>query len=85
MIRAKIIAAVAVAVLLVACEDRPGADRALRDAGFHPIQVGGYGYFDCSEDDVYRTRFRALSPDSSRMVNGCVCRGFFKGHTIRLD
>lgn len=61
------------------------ANRALKDAGYHPISVGGYGWFDCSEDDFYKTRFSAYSSDSTRIVNGCVCQGLFKGKTIRLD
>lgn len=58
---------------------------ALISAGYHPIDVGGYDYFNCSEDDIYKTRFTAYSPDSSKIVKGCVCQGFFKGKTIRLD
>jgi hypothetical protein len=72
-------------MLSLSCTNKKGAENALKDAGYHPIEVGGYGWFDCSEDDMYATRFRAYSPDSSRIVKGCVCQGMFKGKTIRLD
>lgn len=66
--------------------DKPkSATEALLDAGYHPIDVGGRAWFKCSEGDVFSTKFRAYSPDSSRIVTGCVCEGFFKGKTIRLD
>lgn len=82
---ARLLIVMAMAVSLPSCTDEQGARRALLDAGFHPINVQGYGAFDCSGDDVYRTRFTALSPDSSRVVTGCVCRGWLKGSTIRTD
>lgn len=81
------ITVVVIAVILlqlVRCESPESARKALEDAGYHPIEVGGYGWFDCSEDDWYATKFRAYSADSSRIVEGCVCEGFFKGKTIRL-
>jgi hypothetical protein len=65
--------------------NREAATKALLDSGYHPIDVGGYGILKCSEDDWYKTNFRAYSPDSTRIVTGCVCQGFFKGSTIRLD
>lgn len=75
----------ALAVICFSCEKKNEARKALLDSGFHPIKVGGYGWADCSKDDVYRTRFTAYSQDSSRVVTGCVCQGFWKGKTIRLD
>lgn len=67
------------------CTKEDSATIALKQAGYHPIKVGGYGFFNCSEDDVFATRFTAYSNDSSMIVKGCVCEGFFKGKTIRLD
>lgn len=65
--------------------DKKGAKEALEDAGYMNIVVGGYGWFNCSEDDYYRTKFSAHSPNSGRTVTGCVCQGMFKDKTIRLD
>lgn len=70
---------------LMSCTNPSGAKKALIDSGYHPIEVKGYGWFDCSESDVYATRFKAYSADCTRVVTGCVCQGFFKGKTVRLD
>lgn len=70
---------------LSACTDEKGATEALLDAGYHPIEVGGYSFFGGADDDVFKTRFKAYSPDSSRIVEGVVCRGWIKGSTIRMD
>jgi hypothetical protein len=78
-------ASLLLAVGLSSCTNKNEAEKALKDSGYHPIEVGGYGWFDCSEDDMYATKFKAYSPDSSRVVTGCVCQGIFKGKTIRLD
>lgn len=72
-------------ILFISCTDEKGAEKALIQNGYHPIEVGGYGFFDGSEDDVFKTRFKAYSPDSSQIIEGTVCSGWFKGKTIRLD
>jgi hypothetical protein len=38
---------------LVSCTNKSGAEKALKDAGYHPISIGGYGVLACSEDDFY--------------------------------
>jgi hypothetical protein len=65
------------------CTNEKGATEALKDHGFHPIEVGGWGPFRCSEKDLFSTKFKAYSPDSSRIVSGVVCQGVFKDKTIR--
>lgn len=65
--------------------NKKGATKALTDAGYHPIEVGGYAWFSCSDNDFYATKFKAYSADSTRIVTGCVCQGLLKGKTIRLD
>lgn len=68
------------------CTDEKGATKALLDSGYKPIEVGGYGWFCGSKNDTYVTKFKAYSPnDSTRIVTGVVCRGWFKGSTIRLN
>jgi hypothetical protein len=81
----KFIVTIVIVVLLASCTNKSATEKALLDAGFHPIEIGGYSFFGCSEDDIYKTKFKAYSPDSSRIVKGCVCKGIFKGNTIRLD
>jgi hypothetical protein len=65
------------------CTNKKGATEALKDAGFHPIEVGGWNPFLCGEHDLFSTQFTAYSPDSTRIVRGVVCEGVFKGKTIR--
>lgn len=72
-------------ILLASCTNKDGATKALKDAGYHPVNVGGYAIWGCGEDDFYHTKFKAYSPDSSRIVTGVVCQGILKGKTIRLD
>jgi len=70
---------------LTACTDKEGAIRAIENEGMHTISVGGYAWFSCEKSDNYRTKFKAYSSDSSRIVTGCVCAGVLKGSTIRFD
>ena len=65
--------------------DVEGSKKALIESGYHPIEVGGYGFFSGGKEDWYVTKFKAYSPDSSQIVTGVVCKGIFKGKTIRLD
>jgi len=81
----KLCACCLLVLLTTSCTNPEGANKALIDAGYHPVEVKGYGWFDCSDDDLYSTRFRAYSADSSHIVTGCVCQGLLKGKTIRLD
>jgi hypothetical protein len=82
----KFILILPIALLALNCTNKNGATDALLDAGYHPIKVGGYSFFGCSEEDFYSTRFKAYSSDSTRIVSGQVCEGlFFKGKTIRID
>lgn len=71
-------------VILAACTDKHGAARALNQAGYSQIHIGGYDFTSCGKGDDYATRFEALGP-TGVPVSGAVCSGVFKGHTIRLD
>lgn len=61
-----------------------GANRALDSAGYSQIQITGFRFFGCGEDDNFRTGFAAVGP-TGKPVTGVVCGGFLKGSTIRLD
>lgn len=63
--------------------DKIGAEKTLIDAGYTPVSVGGHNYFGCS-NELWATRFTAKSIDSTTIVKGCVCRGIWKGSTIRF-
>lgn len=73
------------ALLLVACTNPDGATRVLKENGFKDVQITGYKWLTCSEDDIYHTGFRAIGPVGTK-VSGTVCEGlFFKNSTIRFD
>lgn len=70
-------------LFLSACSDPKAATRTLQDNGYTDIKIGGYGLFRCSEKDSFSTTFKAKNLASGRQVEGVVCRGIFKGSTIR--
>lgn len=68
----------ALAFMMIGCTD---AD----NAGFTDIQITGYKFFSCSEDDFQHTGFTAIGP-TGKPVNGTVCSGLFlKNSTIRYE
>ncbi len=72
-------------IALAACTDAPDAKRTLENQGYTNVKAGGYAAFSCdSESDLYATNFEAISP-SGTPVTGAVCKGVFKGSTIRFD
>ena len=76
---------VVVSVLMITGCTRSGqAERILEENGYTNIDVGGYGFLSCSDDDVFRTNFTATSPNGKR-VSGTVCSGLLKSSTIRFD
>lgn len=77
-------ASLLLAVVLSSCTDESGAKKALERNGYKPIEVGGYGWFAGSKDDVYVTKFKAVAPNGDT-VTGCVTSGWFKGNTVRTD
>ena len=70
---------------LSACTDAGGATQTLEKSGFENVQITGYNFLACSEDDFYHTGFKAENA-KGQSVTGTVCKGlFFKGSTIRFD
>ncbi|MBB4036572.1 hypothetical protein GGR21_002478 [Dysgonomonas hofstadii] len=51
-----------VCFVLISRTDEQGARKTLIDAGYKPIEVGGYDPFAGSESDWYITKFKAYSP-----------------------
>lgn len=69
---------------LSACTAPNEARRILEQQGYTNIEIKGYSLLTCSEDDWFRTGFKATSP-AGQQVQGVVCRGlFFKNSTIRF-
>lgn len=79
-----------VGLALGGCTDPDRSSRVLDQAGYTKIQIEGYAYFGCSEDDNVRTEFSATGP-SGKPAHGVVCcqwslvEGAAKNCTIRLD
>ena len=72
------------AFVFIGCTDESGARKVLEKNGYKVVEVGGYAFFAASKDDVYATKFKAISV-SGDTVTGVVTRGLLKGSTIRFD
>lgn len=72
------------ALALSACTDDVGTRRHLEDAGYSDIEITGYRPLACSNDDGWKTGFRAHAVNG-REVTGTFCQGVLKGGTIRVD
>lgn len=66
---------------LVGCTQPDNSIAILEREGYQNIEITGYDWFGCSEDDVFRTGFTATKND--RPVKGVVCSAWLKGSTIR--
>lgn len=72
-------------VLLTGCTQPDRSKALLESQGFTDVEITGYNFWACSEDDQYSTGFKAKSP-TGKPIAGAVCAGlFFKGATIRFD
>lgn len=73
-----------IAILLTSCTNKDDAIDALDKSGYTNITTEGYGWFACSKDDFYSTKFTATNPNGKE-VSGVVCNGIlFKSSTIRF-
>ena len=50
--------------------------------GYNDIELTGYQFFACSEEDAYRIGFSATK--NARRVKGVVCSNVAKGATVRV-
>lgn len=75
----------ALAVLgLSGCTKPDSARKLLEREGFTDIQITGLRFFGCSEDDWFKTGFKAKK--NGQGATGVVCAGLlFKGATVRFD
>lgn len=69
---------------LVGCSDADDARKTLYAQGYTDVQITGWQLFGCSESDTFNTGFRALSVTGTQ-VSGNVCKGIFKGATVRTN
>ena len=68
---------------VVSCTDESDTRRTLDAHGFSDIQTQGYGWFACSKNDTYATKFTAKNP-KGQPVSGVVCCGIVKNCTVRF-
>lgn len=82
--KTKVLIVAFICLLSVGCTNSDKAITTLKRQGYSEIEVNGYAWFACGQDDYFSTSFRAVAPNGDR-VEGAVCSGFFKGNTVRLD
>ncbi len=75
------IAAIALATQLTACTQPELANEILTREGYTQIEIDGYAFWGCGENDTYRTKFSAIK--NGYQVEGVVCSGVYKGATVR--
>ena len=79
----KMIALVAL-LMLGGCTDEHNSRKTLRSSGYFDIEITGYSWFECGDNDTFHTGFRAKNP-RGEAVEGTVCCGFLaKGCTVRF-
>ena len=66
------------------CTDKNSATLTLKRNGYIPLKVGGYGWFQGGQGDIFITKFTAIAINGDT-VTGCVTSGLFKGNTIRTN
>ncbi len=71
-------------ILFSGYQDVSAATKTLEMNCYEPIEVGGYGWFKGDNDDIYITKFTALSPNGE-VVKGVVTSGWFKPNEITID
>lgn len=81
----RVCAALVALVLLAGCSDpnKGKLIRILEAEGYTNIQLGGYAFFMCGQDDLFATSFTATGP-TGQPVSGAICSGVTKGATVRL-
>ena len=65
-------------------QDPEGAEKTLKDADYDVVQTGGYDWFKCGKGDLWHTHF-VIRNEKGKEVEGTVCKGIWKGSTIRFD
>jgi hypothetical protein len=77
----KILILLLVAALMTGCTQPDKASSILKRDGYQNIELTGYKWFACSEDDFFHTGFKATK--NGQEVEGVVCSEWFKGSTVR--
>ena len=68
---------------VTSCDGGTTSETILEEQGYTNVQITGYNYLACSEDDMYRYGFTATN-SNGKNVKGVVCSAPLKGYTIRF-
>lgn len=69
-------------LFLVGCTNATETKRVLEMDGVTNIEITGYKFFACSQDDFYHTGFKGQR--NGKNIEGTVCSGLlFKASTVR--
>lgn len=75
--------AISLLFLLVSCIAPDRSRAVLEKSGFKNIEITGYQWFACGQDDGFSTGFVAQNANG-QYVDGTVCCGLFKSCTVRF-
>lgn len=68
-------------LFLSSCVNLDKIYEVLESDGMTDIELTGYSFSGCSQDDTIRQNFTATK--NNKHVEGVVCGGYFKGYTIK--
>lgn len=56
----------------------------LENDGYENIEIKGSAWFGCSDSDSFALSNHFEATKNSNKVEGTLCKGWFKGYTIRI-
>ncbi len=69
-------------LIFVGCTDKDKAKELLEKEGYLKIEITGYDWLGCPQEDIFSTGFIAFK--NNILYKGTVCSGFFSGAVIRI-
>ena len=70
-------------IFLISCTRSESTKDLLEDQGYENVEITGYRFFQCNDNELFRTGFKAENEQGNE-ITGTVCSGFFSS-TIRYD
>lgn len=81
----KIVLLCAIGAALSSCGiDAAEAKRVIEAQGITNVQVTGYAWFGCGNDDDYGSNWTGTGANG-KPVGGVICGGWLKGYTVRFN
>lgn len=80
------IAIIGAALFLSSCGvNHDAGKRAIEAHGITNVEIGGYAFWGCSEDDALRSKWTGIGVNG-QPVSGVICGGLlFKSYTVRFN